>query len=120
MISVNLSKILIPFIGVEVTRVSTNFLSGAQLLIGEASHTVNFDFYAWANAAGASISGENLWRVVLYTNTQIDGMGMMGTEATAVLTVDDRNREFIAGQQLRILNAQAILNLQQLTCEQVC
>ena len=94
-------------------------MSGSQLLIGEPSHNVVFDLYAWANAAGASISGENLWRVSLFTNTQIDGMGQTGAEGIAVLTTDDRNQDFIAGQQLRITNARAQLNLQQLTCQQV-
>ncbi|XP_072050093.1 uncharacterized protein [Amphiura filiformis] len=104
--------------GVEVTRVGYTINSGRELLIGEAAHSVNFDLTAIANSAGASIIGNDLWRVVLFTNTQIDGKGQIGAQSDAILVNGDEDRALIAGQQLLITNAQAQLNLQQLTCEQ--
>ena len=106
--------------GVEVNRVSTQFRTGSQLLIGEPDHVVNFDVTAWANSAGASITGQQLWRMVLFTNTQIDGKGQTGAESQVIFVGGGANTPLSAGQNMRINNVEAHLNLQQLTCEQVC
>ncbi len=103
----------------EVTRVSSTINAGSILLIGESAHQVTFNLNAWAHALGASISGTNLWRVVLFTNTQIDGKGQIGAQSDAILFNGDESRSLLAGQQLFITSAQAQLNLQQLSCEQV-
>ncbi|XP_022080540.1 uncharacterized protein LOC110973761 [Acanthaster planci] len=105
--------------GVEITDVVATILSGEPVNTETTNNILTFNVQVSSAVAGASVSGTNLWQVIIFSDTQLNGQGLTVIQMQAVLPGNTASTFLQAGVDMILRNIQVTLDLTQISCNQI-
>ena len=94
------------FPGVYISGMTLNPTVNRQLLYGNRNHELTFNLRIQADSPSASISGSNLWQLVIFASNQLNGLGPRRGQAVVTLTQSQLNAALTEGGQINFNNLQ--------------
>ncbi|XP_038061188.1 uncharacterized protein LOC119731947 isoform X4 [Patiria miniata] len=105
--------------GVEITDVVATIVSGEPVNTETTSNNLVFNVQVSSSPSGASVSGSNLWQVIVFSDTQLNGQGQTVIQAQATLPGNTASTFLQAGVDMVLRSVQVNLDLTQISCNQI-
>ncbi|XP_071484961.1 cadherin-23-like [Diadema antillarum] len=105
--------------GVLINSVGYTVTSGQPLQASTANNLLTLNLQAASLASGASVSGQNLWQVDIFTNTRSDGLGTTRLTQSAIIPFGGANTALTAGNTLNLVGLQANFDLTAFQCADI-
>ena len=104
--------------GVRILNTGIIWKSQNALREGFSSQNIQFDVYLESDPAGGSVTGINLWRVLLFGNMNSDGSGARIREQEIPIVEPNSRRSVLAGVRTTLSDLTTTVDMLGLKCEE--